>query len=157
MGVHLYALRKRAVIVLAPNRIRDTIYFLQLAVECALSQDSQGMADSAVKYVHKEWEEHSQFPKFAVQVGSIGIPLPNTQFCENGFNIDHRENRKAEGAERGESQRLAERLKSVLSLLALCIHLIVLEAPQFGLLPNQASHAYILISSSSFFSFSKSN
>jgi hypothetical protein len=52
------------------------------------------------------------------------------------FNVDHREDRKAEGAERGERQQLAERSESVLSLLAPCIHLILLEAPQFGLLPN---------------------
>jgi hypothetical protein len=84
------------------------------------------------------------------------------QFCpqesrENGFNVDHREDRTAEGVELGERQQLAERPESVLSLLAPCIRLILLEAPQFGLLPNQASHAYILISSSSFASFSKSN
>ena len=60
--------------VLAPNGIRETVHFLQLAVEHALSQDSQGMVDSAVKYAYKEWEEHSQLPKFVVQVGRNGLP-----------------------------------------------------------------------------------
>jgi hypothetical protein len=72
------------------------------------------------------------------------------QFCPQhsggiGFSIDHREDRQAEGAERSELQQLAERPESGLSLLAPCIHLILLEAPQFGLPPNQASHAYIRI------------
>ncbi len=63
MGVDLYALRKRAVMVLAPSGIRETVYFLQLAVEHALSPDSQNMVDAAVKYAYKEWEDHSEFPK----------------------------------------------------------------------------------------------
>jgi hypothetical protein len=72
------------------------------------------------------------------------------QFCPQrssgiGFSIDHREDRQVEGAEPDEHQQLAERPESVLSLLAPCIHLILLEAPQFGLLPNQASLAYIPI------------
>jgi len=94
MGVDLYTLRKRAVMVLAPNGIRETIYFLQLAVEHALWQDSQGMVDSAVKYAHKEWEEHSQVPKFVVQVGSNGLPQSGSPifkwpFFKRSYCFDH--------------------------------------------------------------------
>lgn len=94
MGVDLYTLKKRAVMVLAPNGIREPIYFLQLAVEHALWQDSQGMVDAAVKYAHKEWEEHSQFPEFVVQVGSNGLPQSGSPifkwpFFKRPYCFDH--------------------------------------------------------------------
>jgi hypothetical protein len=94
MGVDLYTLRKRAVMVLAPNVIRETIYFLKLAVEHALWQDSQGMVDSSVKYAQKEWEGHSQFPKFVVQVGINGLPQPGSPifkwpFFKRPYCFDH--------------------------------------------------------------------
>jgi hypothetical protein len=94
MGVDLYTLRKRAVMVLAPNGIRETIYFLQLAVEHALSQDSQGMVDSAVKHAYKEWEEHSELPKFVVQVGrnrvpQSGSPIFKWPFFKRSYCFDH--------------------------------------------------------------------
>jgi len=94
MGVDLYALRKRAVVVLAPNGIRETVYFLQLAVEHALSQDSQGMVDSAVKYAYKEWEEQSQFPRLVVQIGrnslpQSGSPIYKWPFFKRSYCFDH--------------------------------------------------------------------
>jgi hypothetical protein len=94
MGVDLYTLKKRAVMVLAPNGVRETVYFLELAVEHALWQDSQGMVDSAVKYAHKEWEEHSQFPKFVVQVGINGLPQSGSPifkwpFFKRPYCFDH--------------------------------------------------------------------
>ena len=94
MGVDLYTLKKRAVRVLVPNGMRETVYFLQLAVENALWQDSQGMVDSAVRYAHKEWEEHSQFPKFVVQVGSDGLaqsgsPIFKWPFFKRPYCFDH--------------------------------------------------------------------
>jgi hypothetical protein len=94
MSVDLYALRKRAVMVLAQNGKRGTIYFLQLAVEHALSRDSQGMVDSAVKYAYKEWEEHSDIPKFVVRVGSDGIPQSGSPifkwpFFKRSYCFDH--------------------------------------------------------------------
>lgn len=76
MSVDLYTLRKRAVMVLSQGGKRETVYFLQLAVEHALCRDSQGMVDSAVKYAYKEWEGHGRLPDLVVQVGSNGLPKP---------------------------------------------------------------------------------
>ena len=94
MGVDLYALRKRAVMVLAPNGIRETVYFLQLAVQHALSPDSQRMVDSAVKYAYKEWEDQSRLPEYVVQVGSNGIPQSGSAifkwpFFKRSYCFDH--------------------------------------------------------------------
>ena len=94
MGVNLYALRKRAVMVLAPSGIRETVYFLQLAVEHALSPDSQRMVDSAVKYAYKEWEDQSEFPKLVVQVGRDGLPESGSAifkwpFFKRSYCFDH--------------------------------------------------------------------
>ncbi len=94
MGVDLYTLRKRAVMVLAPNGIRETVYFLQLAVAHALSQDSQRMVDSAVKHAYKEWEEQSRFPEFVVQVGTNGLPQSGSPifkwpFFKRSYCFDH--------------------------------------------------------------------
>jgi hypothetical protein len=94
MSVDLYTLRKKAVMVLSQNGMRETVYFLQIAVEHALSQDSQGRVDSAVKYAYKEWEEYSEFPKFVVQVGSNGLPQPGSPifkwpFFKRSYCFDH--------------------------------------------------------------------
>ncbi len=58
MGIDLYTLRKRAVMVLAQNGTRETVYFLELAVQHALSQDSQGLVECSVNYSRKEWDGH---------------------------------------------------------------------------------------------------
>jgi len=94
MGVDLYTLRKRAVMVLAPNGIRETIYFLQLAVEHALWQDSQTMVDSAIKYAKKEWEEDGELPELIVQIGSDGLPRSGSPlfkwpFFKRAYCFDH--------------------------------------------------------------------
>jgi hypothetical protein len=94
MSVDLYTLRKRAVMVLAQNGKRATIYFLQLAVEHALSRDSQEMVDSAVKHAYKEWEDDREFPKFVVRVGSNGIPQSGAPifkwpFFKRAYCFDH--------------------------------------------------------------------
>ncbi|MCE5334967.1 MAG: hypothetical protein LLG06_10285 [Desulfobacteraceae bacterium] len=94
MSVDLYTLKKRAVMVLAQNGLRKTVYFLQLAVEHALSQDSQRMVDSAVKYAYKEWEEYGELPEFVVQVGSNGLPNSGSPiirwpFFKRSYCFDH--------------------------------------------------------------------
>ncbi len=94
MSVDLYAIRKRAVMILAQNGKRETIYFLQLAVEHALSQDSQTMVDSAVKYAYKEWEGHSELPECVVLVGSNGLPRSGSPifkwpFFKRAYCFDH--------------------------------------------------------------------
>ena len=94
MSVDLYVLKRQAVIVLAPNGTRETAHFLQLAVEHALSQDSQKMVDFAVKHAHREWEEHGELPNLVVQVGSNGLPRPGSPifkwpFFKRAYCFDH--------------------------------------------------------------------
>ena len=75
MGVDLYVLRKRAVLMLSQDGKRENVYLLQLAVEHALSRDSQEMVDGAVKSAYREWE-HEGLPEFVVQVRGNGLPQP---------------------------------------------------------------------------------
>lgn len=94
MAINLYTLRKRAVMVLDANGSRDAVYFLQLALEHALSQDSQRMADSALEHAVKEWKGCEGLPKLAVQVAVDGIPRPGSpiyrwQFHKRPFCFDH--------------------------------------------------------------------
>lgn len=94
MGVDLYSLRKKAVIVLTREEIRETVYFLQIAVEHALSRDSQEMVDSAVRHAYKEWQGDSRFPEFVVLVGSRGLPQPGAPifkwpFFKRSYCFDH--------------------------------------------------------------------
>ncbi len=94
MSVDLYTLRKRAVMVLGQNGIRRTIHFLQLAVEHALSRDSQGMVDAAVKCAYREWEGHRELPEFVVQVGGNGLPHSGSPifkwpFFKRSYCFDH--------------------------------------------------------------------
>ncbi|MEN6441569.1 MAG: hypothetical protein ABFD97_23660 [Syntrophobacter sp.] len=94
MGVDLYTLRKRAVVVLTPNGTRETIHFLQCAVERALARDSQGLVDSAIKHASREWEKQSEPPKLVVQVGSNGLPRSGSPifkwtFFKRSYCFDH--------------------------------------------------------------------
>jgi hypothetical protein len=94
MAVNLYTLRKRAVMVLNADGRRDAVYFLQLAVEHALAQDSQKMVDYARKHAIKEWKGCGDFPRLVVQVGVDGIPRPGSpihrwQFHARPFCFDH--------------------------------------------------------------------
>jgi hypothetical protein len=93
MGVDLYTLRKKAVIV-TRNGIRGSVYFLQLAVEHALSRDSQEMVDSAVKQAYKEWRGNIGLPEFVVGIGSHGLPQSGSpifrwQFFKRSYCFDH--------------------------------------------------------------------
>ncbi len=94
MGVNLYTLRKRAVMVLGQNGIRNPVYFLQVAVEHAFWQDSQGMVDSAVKHAYKEWERNCQLPGYVVRVGRNGLPQSGSPifkwpFLKRSYCFDH--------------------------------------------------------------------
>jgi hypothetical protein len=73
MGANLYALRKKAVMVLSSDAKREPVHLLQLSVEHALSQDSQRMVDSALRHASKEWEECAKFPKLVVMVDWDGV------------------------------------------------------------------------------------
>jgi hypothetical protein len=94
MSVSLYTLRRRAVMVLIADGKREAVYLLQLAVEHALSQDSQRMVDSALSHAGKEWEKHKDLPKFVVQVGRDGLPRPGSpifkwDFCKRTYCFEH--------------------------------------------------------------------
>ncbi len=94
MGVDLYTLKKRAVMVFTQDGIRETVHFLQLAVEHALSQDSQRMVDSAVKHAYREWENDARLPRLVVQVGGNGLPQSGSPifkwpFIKRSYCFDH--------------------------------------------------------------------
>jgi hypothetical protein len=94
MGVNLYALRRKALVLLASDGERETVHLLQLSVEHALSQDSQRMVDSALRQACKEWEECAKFPKLVVLVDGDGVPRPGSpifawHFCKRAYCFDH--------------------------------------------------------------------
>jgi hypothetical protein len=73
MGVGLYTLRKKAVILLKQDNPREVAYFLQLVTANALSQDAQELVDRVIKSAHKLWQNSPAFPTLVVQVGADGI------------------------------------------------------------------------------------
>lgn len=76
MGLDLYTLKKKGVMVLKPDGGRETAYLLQLVVANALSQDVQEVVDRAIKNAYREWESVQLFPELVVQVGIDEIPHP---------------------------------------------------------------------------------
>jgi hypothetical protein len=74
MGVGLYTLKKKAIILIKHESTREYAYFLQLAIANALSQDAQEMVDRVIKGAHKGWQNSQIFPTLVVQVGMDGIP-----------------------------------------------------------------------------------
>jgi len=76
MGLALYTLKKKGVMVLKPDGARQTLYLLQLVVANALSQDVQEIVDRAIKGAYREWQSAQLFPRLVVQVGIDGIPHP---------------------------------------------------------------------------------
>jgi len=82
MGVNLYSLRRRAVMVLRGDVERESVYFLQLAVEHALSQDSQRMVESALKHASREWMWCKEVVRLVVQVGADGFPRSGAPIFE---------------------------------------------------------------------------
>ncbi len=94
MSVDLYVLKRKSVKVLPRIGMKETVYFLQLAVENALMQDAQWMVDSAVKHARKEWEAEGELPEFVVQVGAEGFPRPGAPifkwpFFKRPYCFDH--------------------------------------------------------------------
>jgi hypothetical protein len=94
MSVDLYVLKRKSVKVLVQNGVQETVGFLELAVENGLSQDSQRMVDSAVKYARREWEGREGFPELVVQVGAAGFPRPGSPifkwpFFRRPYCFDH--------------------------------------------------------------------
>jgi hypothetical protein len=94
MGVNLYALRKKAVMVLISDGRRETVYLLQLSVEHALAQDSQRVVDAALRHANEEWEECRQIPRFVVLVEGDGVPRPGSpifqwNFGKRAYCFDH--------------------------------------------------------------------
>jgi hypothetical protein len=94
MGANLYALRKRAVMVLSSDGNRETVHLLQLAVEHALSQDSQRLVDSVLRHASEEWEDCQEIPGLVVLVEGDGVPRPGSpifkwHFGKRGYCFDH--------------------------------------------------------------------
>lgn len=94
MSVDLYVLTRKSVRVVPENGIRETVGFLQLAVENGLAHDSQRMVDAAVKSARKEWEGQDDLPEFVVQVGADGFPQPGSPifkwpFFRRPYCFDH--------------------------------------------------------------------
>ncbi|HOV87330.1 MAG TPA: hypothetical protein PLM79_13280 [Syntrophobacteraceae bacterium] len=78
MAVDLYTLRRKAILILGPKDLRQTVHVLQLAVRNALSQDAQALVDQAVRAAYREWDQASTFPQRVVQVGMDGNPKPGS-------------------------------------------------------------------------------
>lgn len=76
MGVDLYTLKKRAVIVLRPDGGRGAVHLLQLAVANALAPDAQKAVDQAIQHAFSDWQSWKVFPERVVQVGMDGAPRP---------------------------------------------------------------------------------
>ena len=94
MSVDLYVLKKKSLKVLVENGMRESVCFLQLAVENALAQDSQRLVDSAVKLARRQWAEHDSLPEFVVQVGAGGFPGSGSPifkwpFFKRSYCFDH--------------------------------------------------------------------
>jgi hypothetical protein len=94
MGANLYALRRKAVMVLSSGGKRQTVHLLQLSVEHALSQDSQRMVDAALRHAREEWEECQEFPRLVVLVQGNRVPQPGSpifkwHFGKRAYCFDH--------------------------------------------------------------------
>jgi hypothetical protein len=94
MGVDLYTVKRQSVVVSILNGNHETVNLLQLAVSHALSHDSQGMADSAIRYACRNWSRCKDFPQLVVQVGSDGMPRPGDpihrwQFYRRVYCFEH--------------------------------------------------------------------
>jgi hypothetical protein len=94
MGANLYALRKNAVMVLSSDGNREVVHLLQLAVEHALSQDSQRLVDAVLAHASAEWDDCQEIPRFVVLVEGDGVPRPGSpifkwHFGKRGYCFDH--------------------------------------------------------------------
>lgn len=76
MGLDLYTLKRKGIMLLRPDGSRETAYFLQLVVANALSRDVQEVVDRTIKSAYREWESVQLFPELVVQVGIDGLPHP---------------------------------------------------------------------------------
>jgi hypothetical protein len=94
MGANLYALRKKAVMVLSSDGKRQKVHLLQLSVQNALSQDSQRMVDAALRHASEEWEDCQEVPGLVVLAENDGMPRPGSPifawpFGKRGYCFDH--------------------------------------------------------------------
>jgi len=76
MGVDLYTLKKRAILVLWPDGGTGAVHLLQLAVANALSPDAQKAVDRAIQHAYSDWKSWPVVPERVVQVGLDGAPRP---------------------------------------------------------------------------------
>lgn len=76
MGLDLYTLKKKAIIILQPDGSRSTAHILQLGVTNALSPDVQKIVDKSIQSAYRDWESWEFVPELVVQVGIEGLPKP---------------------------------------------------------------------------------
>ncbi len=74
MGLDLYTLKKKAILLLQPDGRKKTVHLLQLAISNAMVQDVQQSVDRAIKDTYREWEYWEVMPELVVQLGMDGIP-----------------------------------------------------------------------------------
>lgn len=76
MGIDLYVLRKKAIIVRTANDERLQVHFLQPAIRNALAPDARTMVDCAVNAARREWRTEDRLPQWVLQIGEDGRPQP---------------------------------------------------------------------------------
>jgi hypothetical protein len=82
MGVNLYTLRRKAVMVHISDGVREPVHLLQLSVQHALSQDSQRMVDVALRHASDEWQGYQETPKLVVLIEGDGLPRSGSPIFE---------------------------------------------------------------------------
>lgn len=76
MGVDLYTLKKKAIIVQNSDGRQQRVHFLQRVVRNALAPDARDSVDYAVNAAHREWQNHDRLPQWVIQVEEEGRPEP---------------------------------------------------------------------------------
>lgn len=84
MGLDLYTLKKKAVLLLQPDGSKKTAHLLQLAISNALGQDVQDAVDQAIRDAYKQWERWKIMPDLVVQLGMDGMPRIGSPIFEWG-------------------------------------------------------------------------
>lgn len=84
MGLDLYTLRKKAILLLQPDGRKKTAQVLQLAISNALGQDVHDAVDQAIRNAYKQWHYWRIIPDLVVQLGMDGMPKIGSPIFEWG-------------------------------------------------------------------------
>lgn len=85
MGKDLYTLRRKGAMLIHPDGRREPVYFLQLTVRNALSQDSLRLVNLAIREVQKDWSRCAEPVARVVRLGIDGLPRPGAPIFDWGF------------------------------------------------------------------------